>query len=270
MFKKLLFVIGAFIAPFLYADTFSKISGQATTYPEKGRTYHTASGEIYNPNQFTASYVDLPFHTLVKVTNPSTGLWVIVRINDRPENQKPNFIELSRAASIKLDLLKKSSFPVEMEVLGMSQLGVNPSQMKINEVVKLDIPTSRPILEKKPLPSLESDLIPPTNLNSVLQNSFTSSENIRFIDLTRKKMIPKGFGIQIGAFLNDENAIRYGEWASKKGFSTIYIENSKTNGFTIFRVIVGEYKKEEEADSKIIELARAGFSSAVIYNFTDN
>jgi hypothetical protein len=28
--------------------------------------------------------------------------------------------------------------------------------------------------------------------------------------------------------------------------------------------------KEEEADSKILELARAGFSSAVLYSFTDN
>ena len=270
MFQKLLLVIGAFLAPFLYADTLSKISEQASTYPDRGKTHHTASGEVYNPNQYTASTSELPFHSLVKVTNASNGLWVIVRINDRPENQKSNYIELSRAASMKLDLLKKSFFPVEIEGLGMSQLGVNPSQMKINEVVKLDIPTSRPISEKKPLPSLESDLIPPTNLNSVLQNGFTSSENIRFSDLTGKKVYPKGFGIQIGAFLNDENAIRYGEWASKKGFSSILIENTKTNGFTIFRVIVGEYKKEEEADSKMIELARAGFPSAVIYNFIDN
>jgi rare lipoprotein A len=268
MFQKIIFVIGAFIAPFLYADTLPKLSSSASIYADK--FMQTASGETYNPNQYTASFMDLPFHTLVRITNPSNGLSVIVRINDRPESQKSNQIELSKTAATKIDLPRKGSTQVEIEVLGVSQFGINPSQRKINEVAKIDMPSSRPSVEKKPLQAIETGIIPPTNLSVVLQNGFTPTENIRFSDLTRKKVFPKGYGIQIGAFMNDENAFRYGEWASKKGFSAVYIENSKTNGLNIFRVIVGEYKNEEEADSKIIELARAGFSSAVLYSFTDN
>ena len=268
MFQKIIFVIGAFIAPFLYADTLPKLSSSASIYADK--FMQTASGETYNPNQYTASFMDLPFHTLVRITNPSNGLSVIVRINDRPENQKSNQIELSKTAATKIDLPKKGSTQVEIEVLGVSQFGINPSQRKINEVAKIDMPSSRPSVEKKPLQTIETGIIPPTNLSVVLQNGFTPTENVRFSDLTRKKVFPKGFGIQIGAFMNDENAFRYGEWASKKGFSAVYIENSKTSGLNIFRVIVGEYKNEEEADSKILELARAGFSSAVLYSFTDN
>jgi cell division septation protein DedD len=268
MFQKIIFVIGAFVAPFLYADTLPKLSSFASSYADK--FIQTASGETYNPSQYTASFMDLPFHTLVRVTNSSNGLSVIVRINDRPENQKSNQIDLSKTAAMKIDLPKKGSTQVEIEVLGVSQFGINPSQRKINEVAKIDMPSSRPSVEKKPLQAMETGIIPPTNLSAVLQNGFTPTENVRFSDLTRKKVFPKGYGIQIGAFMNDENAFRYGEWASKKGFSAIYIENTKTNGLNIFRVIVGEYKNEEEADSKILELARAGFSSAVLYSFTDN
>ena len=66
--------------------------------------------------------------------------------------------------------------------------------------------------------------------------------------------------------------IKFGEWVSKKGFDTIYIQNSKTgkSSFSIYRVIVGEYKREEDADLKITELTKSGITSAVIYTFHED
>jgi len=43
----------------------------------------TANGEIYSQDSLTAASPNLPFNTLVKITNPNNNKSVIVRINDR-------------------------------------------------------------------------------------------------------------------------------------------------------------------------------------------
>ena len=266
MIQKIIFVTGAFLAPFLYADTI-KLSGNASFYSDKFNGKITASGEKYHPAHYTAAHRDLSFNTLVKVTNLVNNRSVIVRINDRLNLSENIEIDLSKSAAIAIDLVKKGITPVNIEVLGVSQEGINPPQSKVIELAKIETSTSKTIPEKKPLPIVEASLSLPTNVNKVIQNSFTPSDLYRFSDLTRKKVSPKGFGLQIGAFMNDENAFKYGEWAYKKGFTSIYIENSKSNGLNIFRVIVGDYKNENDADFGMNELTKAGFASAVIYNF---
>jgi rare lipoprotein A len=265
LIQKIIFVIGAFLAPFLYADTI-KLSGNASFYSDKLYGKITASGERYHPSHYTAAHRELSFNTLVKVTNLINNRSVIVRINDRLNSSDNIEIDVSKSAAIALDLVKKGTAPVNIEILGVSQEGINPPQSKVIELAKIES-SSKTIPEKKPLPFSDATLSVPTNVNKVIQNNLTPIESFRFSDLTRKKVSPKGFGLQIGAFLNDENAFKYGEWAFKKGFTAVYIENSKLNGLNIFRVIVGDYKNENEADSGLGELAKAGFSSAVIYNF---
>ena len=59
--------------------------GQASFYgnqPGEGGPL-TANGERYNPGGYTAAHRTLPFGTRVRVTSPSTGRSVVVRINDR-------------------------------------------------------------------------------------------------------------------------------------------------------------------------------------------
>ena len=55
-------------------------TGKASYYKHGSRT---ASGERFNPNDYTAAHRSLPFGTRVLVTNMKNGKSVIVRINDR-------------------------------------------------------------------------------------------------------------------------------------------------------------------------------------------
>jgi uncharacterized protein YabE (DUF348 family) len=58
----------------------------------------TASGEQFNPNDLTAAHKTLPLGTRIKVTNPSNGKTVVVRINDRGPYVGGRCLDLSRAA----------------------------------------------------------------------------------------------------------------------------------------------------------------------------
>lgn len=58
----------------------------------------TATGEQFNPNDLTAAHKTLKFGTKVKVTNPSNGKSVVVRINDRGPYIAGRCLDLSKAA----------------------------------------------------------------------------------------------------------------------------------------------------------------------------
>ncbi len=58
----------------------------------------TASGETFVPEALTAAHRELPFGTLLEVTNPRTGLKVPVRVNDRGPFVAGRQLDLSAAA----------------------------------------------------------------------------------------------------------------------------------------------------------------------------
>jgi rare lipoprotein A len=65
----------------------------------------TASGEIYDSSLLTAAHRELPFGTVVDVTNQQNGKTVRVRINDRGPFVRGRIIDLSRAAAEEIGLL---------------------------------------------------------------------------------------------------------------------------------------------------------------------
>ena len=91
--------------------------GMASFYDEKLTDYQTASGEMYHMNDFTAAHPVLPFNTLVKVTNLSNNLSVMVRINDRGPYTKRRIIDLSWAAAQKIGLIEAGTAKVEILVV---------------------------------------------------------------------------------------------------------------------------------------------------------
>ncbi len=78
----------------------------------------TSSGEIYDMHALTAAHKTLPMNTLVKVTNRDNGKSVIVRINDRGPFVGTRIIDLSNKAAHQIDMVKKGTANVRLEVIG--------------------------------------------------------------------------------------------------------------------------------------------------------
>ena len=91
--------------------------GHASYYGRRFAGRPTASGEQFNPRQFTAAHKTLPFGSKVRVTNPRNGRSVIVRINDRGPFVSGRTIDLSRAAAEEIGLVKRGVGEVHMELL---------------------------------------------------------------------------------------------------------------------------------------------------------
>ncbi len=95
----------------------SSFDGKATYYADTFQNRQTASGEIYKKSKYTAAHKDLPFNTLVRVTNLKNGRSVVVKINDRGPFGRDREIDLSYIAAKSIDMINDGVIDVRIEVL---------------------------------------------------------------------------------------------------------------------------------------------------------
>lgn len=93
------------------------LSGKASYYANRFHGRKTASGHPYHKEAMTAAHRSLPLGTWVRVVNESNGNYVVVQITDRGPFIKNRVIDLSLAAAKNLDMLKKGTVPVSLEVV---------------------------------------------------------------------------------------------------------------------------------------------------------
>jgi rare lipoprotein A len=89
----------------------------ASWYGKKFQGRLTANGEYFDKNKLTAANKILPLGSVVKLTVPSTGRSVIVRINDRGPWIKGRDFDLSEAAATELGIHKQGIAGLEVAVL---------------------------------------------------------------------------------------------------------------------------------------------------------
>jgi rare lipoprotein A len=90
--------------------------GFASWYAGTRRHDRTASGEKMVNNDLTAAHRTLPMETMVRVTNLSNGMSVLVRINDRGPFIAGRVIDLSPGAAAWLGMKAAGVAPVRIEV----------------------------------------------------------------------------------------------------------------------------------------------------------
>lgn len=97
--------------------------GKASWYSKKLHGHKTANGERYNMYEYTAAHKQLPFNSLVKVTDIETGKSEVVRINDRGPYHGDRLIDVSYAAAKTLGLVRQGIGDVRLEIL---EIGFDP------------------------------------------------------------------------------------------------------------------------------------------------
>ena len=89
--------------------------GIASWYGPRFHGRDTASGERFDQNELTAAHRTLPLGTKAMVTNLRNGKKVEVEINDRGPYARGRILDLSKAASERLDI-ESGTTPVRLEV----------------------------------------------------------------------------------------------------------------------------------------------------------
>ena len=91
--------------------------GIASYYAHKFHGRRTASGRIYNMHERVAAHRNLPFGTVVRVTNLSNGKRMDLEIVDRGPFVKGRIIDVSLAAAKYLDFINQGTTKVKLEIV---------------------------------------------------------------------------------------------------------------------------------------------------------
>ena len=163
----------------------------------------TASGEIYDQNDFTAAHQTLPLGTRVLVTHLENGNVTEVVINDRGPFAKGRIIDLSHSAARMLNMIGPGTAPVRVDVL--------ESPVKLRSI--------------------------PYGLDYTLQlGSFAQMENARQLRERAARSFPQVvitplqlkdatyYRVHLGTFANRGDAEAQARQVAQAGFSVIIME----------------------------------------------
>jgi len=93
-------------------------TGLASWYGPKFHGKPTASGEIFDKNDYTAAHPTLPLNSQVFVTNMTTGQTLMVRINDRGPFVENRLIDLSEASARALGTIQNGLAKIRVQYAG--------------------------------------------------------------------------------------------------------------------------------------------------------
>lgn len=92
--------------------------GKASWYGKKFHGRKTANGEKYDMYGMTAAHKNLPFGTILRVTNMKNKRSVVVRVNDRGPFVEGRVVDLTHTAAKKLGMLGPGVVSVKIEAIG--------------------------------------------------------------------------------------------------------------------------------------------------------
>jgi rare lipoprotein A len=197
----------------------------------------TASGEIFNSKLFTAAHPNLPFGTILTITNTQNGKKVNVRVNDRGPFVSARIIDLSRAAAEQLDMISTGTAPVLVEsTTALSQTGTTqiPSQPEQPPASALPAAVS-------PAPSFTPESLPALAVQ---------------IDSAAGSI--KSYRVQVGSYKVPKNAVNTFDKLKGAGLNPAYERNGD-----YFRVVLAGIRGED-VQSLRERLGAAGFGEVLL------
>ncbi|MCP4653753.1 MAG: septal ring lytic transglycosylase RlpA family protein [Candidatus Omnitrophica bacterium] len=122
MLMTLMFIFGPSTLGGFSFDRGRSVNGTASWYSQtdRGIKRTTANMEVFDDHQLTCAMWNVPFGTLLKVTNCENGKSIMVRVNDRGPARRlvkrGRIIDLTKKAFAEIADLKKGLIKVKIVV----------------------------------------------------------------------------------------------------------------------------------------------------------
>lgn len=195
-------------------------TGKASFYADKFEGSPTASGEKYKHSKLTAAHKTLPFGTKVRVTNLANNETVDVVINDRGPYVDGRVIDLSKSAAEKLGFVNQGLAEVKIEVIDAGDGKGNPKGEG------------------------------PATIEHV------TVEEKEFYDFKITRLMPKGFGVQIGTYQELVNLMRLSDNLKNSYKKNVMVQVKVINGIKYYSLILGPLSTRPKAEELLTELKK--------------
>lgn len=241
----LLFIAFCFVIP-----AFGEIYKNNVTVSYYAEDFHgrkTSSGETYNMYDYTCANKELPFNTIIKVTNLSNGKSIKVRVNDRGPFVLNRELDLSKSAAVALGMINTGTTKAKLEIVS---LGPDNALSQQTAASALKIMKQRygdaystdskvTVNTEKPKQSSSES----SSGNSVTADSKTS---VKTASSSNTAKTITSWDIQCGSFSSKENAKRLAQALLKDGFTNVVYQTTKDS--PTVRVVIKNISAEEIAE----------------------
>jgi rare lipoprotein A len=198
----------------------------------------------------TAAHPLLPIPSYARVTRPSNGRSIIVRINDRGPFHDGRIIDLSYVAAAKLGIIGPGSGQVIVQAITPDDIRKGsfdqPTLMASNNTPATAAPPTE--VETRPIDEPASvQPVTPDALSAIDLAESGTAQPAEAADTTQVAAAPAGIYLQFGAFSNPENAealverIKVQLAASERG--ALHIDPSPN----LYRVRMGPFSSRTQA-----------------------
>lgn len=228
--KVFVFIFTVFLACGYSFSDYYRTNVTVSYYAEDFHGKKTSNGEVFNMYDLSCAHKSLPFNTKVRVTNLKNGKSVVVRVNDRGPFVKSREMDLSKAAAVKLGMIKDGTAKANLEIIS---LGANTKQ---------SIQTAQ-----------KACRIAGISYNTDFSNSIKTSSLKTASQASSSKSVPSktaGSGssslwdIQVGSFESRANADKLAQKLLKDGFSDVVFQRQKNNESNV-RVVIRKVPSEK-------------------------
>jgi rare lipoprotein A len=212
--------------------------GVASWYGTDFHGLKTSTGEPYDMFAMTAAHKTLPLPCYARVTNLSNGRSVVVRINDRGPFVDTRIIDLSYSAANRLDIVRRGTAFVQVEVL-------TPAAPAINASLPVNVPAaSSAAVGVSSVPAVTEPLTgsAPPPVTAPIAPSST-------------------FYIQVGAYSKAANAQSTARRLKAGGIEQV-ITLEATPAQPLERVRIGPIRSVQQFDAMFAKLTSLGFANA--------
>ena len=214
-------------------------TGTASWYGKDFHAKYTANGEIYDMNTLTAAHRTLPLPSIVRVTNLENGRSLVLRVNDRGPFAKNRIIDVSKRAAqllgfqtqgtaqVKVEILEAESKALKAALTGSSGTAYNSAPKTTGKIITIP---------KKPTTS--------------------------YVNYNTKQTGQGSYYVQAGSFSHMAMAENLKQQLQRYG--QINIEPAEVHGSTYYRVRVGPFAEQNDADAALSKIRNAGLTDAEI------
>jgi len=235
--------------------------GIASWYGKKFHGEKTSTGEVYDMYALTAAHPTLPLPSYARVTNPATGVSVVVRVNDRGPFLHSRVIDLSFAAAHKLGIAQRGSGEVEVEAVLPGEATMLAAAAPLPPVgAGAAAPAgagvaTRPLEAAPPLATTATTAPPPVSPASIVEPEPRTG--------LAADVPSGGYIVQLGAFGSYANAQSFLAPAQAQ-LASAQVEAKVRQAKGLFRVYVGPFADRTVAMRNAERIERAfGMPTAV-------
>ena len=226
-------IITALCAQSAYSLEVYREKATASFYGADFHGKRTSNNEKYNMYAYTCANKELPFDTILKVTNLANGKTVQVRVNDRGPFVSGRTVDLSTQAAIDLEMTKAGLATVKLEIVKRGP------DTKLSRDTAASAKKIMANIEAKSTSKKTTSTGATAAGGKNVSGGKTASSGTTASSKLADAEVPAGkiWDIQVASFSSKSNATEFAKKLSKEGFKSIVFQTTKAG---VIRVVVSK------------------------------